>query len=87
MENMPIDRFIRQEAPNLPWGSTLVVISAQPADDLLGALLDLKRVGRSVALVKVGGTEPEAGGGNLPVFHVPDKVAWEVVQQIGLKEA
>ncbi|MGD0795892.1 MAG: DUF58 domain-containing protein [Dehalococcoidales bacterium] len=86
MENMPIDRFIRQEAPNLPWGSTMVVVSAQPADDLLGALLDLKRVGRSVALVKVGGTEP-ASVKTFPVFHVPDKFAWEVVQEIGLKEA
>jgi uncharacterized protein (DUF58 family) len=86
MENMPIDRYIRQEAPNLPWGSTLVVVSAQPANDLLGALLDLKRVGCSVALVKVGGTEP-ASVKTFPVFHVPDKFAWEVVQEIGLKEA
>ncbi len=87
IETTPIASFIRQEAVNLPWGSTIVVISAQPTDDLLGALLDLKRVGRSVALVKVGGTAPEAGEGDLSVYHIPDKVAWEVVQQIGLKEA
>lgn len=85
IEIMPVDRFIRQEAPNLPWGSTLVVISAQPTDDLLDVLLDMKRVGRSVALVKVGGTEP-AGANTFPVFHITDKVAWEVVQEIGLKE-
>jgi uncharacterized protein (DUF58 family) len=85
IENIPIARFIRQEASNLPWGSTLVVISAQPTDELLGALLDLKRVGRSVALVKVGGNVPETGGDALPVYHIPDKVAWEVVQEIGLK--
>jgi len=87
IETTPIARFIRQEAVNLPWGSTIVVISAQPADDLISALLGLKRVGRSVALVKVGGTVPEAGEGALPVYHIPDKVAWDVVQQIGLKEA
>jgi uncharacterized protein (DUF58 family) len=86
IESMPIDRFIRQEATNLPWGSSLVVVSARPTDELLGALFDLKRVGRSVALVQVGGALPEADGKNLPVFHVTDKIAWEVVQEIGLKE-
>ena len=87
IETAPIARYIREEAAALPWGSTIMVISAQPTDDLLGALLDLKRVGRSVALVKVGGAAPEAGEGVLPVYHIPDKVAWDVVQQIGLKES
>jgi uncharacterized protein (DUF58 family) len=87
IETTPIAGFIRQESAYLPWGSTLVVISAQPTDELLGALLYLKRAGRSVALIKVGGTEPEAGGDGLSVYHIPDKVAWEVVQEIGLKEA
>ena len=65
VETIPIARFIRQEASNLPWGSTLLVISAQPADKLLATLLDLKRVGRSVALVKVGGA---GAGGKLPAI-------------------
>ena len=87
METMPISRFIQQEARNLPWGSTLVVISAQSADELQATLLDLKRVGRSVALIKVGGAAPEANISNLPVYHVRDDVAPDVVEQIGLKEA
>ncbi len=87
IETTPIDRFIRQEAAGLPWGSTLVVISAQPGDNLLGTLLDLKRVGRSVALIKVGGTLPGAGSNALRVYHIPDKVAWEVIPEIALKEA
>jgi uncharacterized protein (DUF58 family) len=86
IETTPIDRFIRQEAAGLPWGSTLVVISAQPGDELLSVLLDLKRVGRSVALVKVGGEVPGTGGDSLRVYHVPDKVAWEVIPEIALKE-
>jgi uncharacterized protein (DUF58 family) len=86
-ETVPIARFIRQEVPVLPWGSTLVVISAQPFDELLAALLDLRRVGRSVALVKVGGAALESGGDGLAAYHVPDNVAWEVVREIGLKEA
>jgi uncharacterized protein (DUF58 family) len=87
VETIPMTRFIRQEAGGLPWGSTLLVISAQPVDELLAALLDLKRVGRSVALVKVGGQAPEMGGGNLPVYHIKDDVAWDLIKEIGLEEA
>lgn len=86
VETIPIARFIRREAGNLPWGSTLLVITAQPLDELMATLLDLKRVGRSVALVKVGGRAPEVIGGNLPVFHIRDDIAWDLVKEIGLKE-
>jgi uncharacterized protein (DUF58 family) len=85
-ETMPIARFIRQEAGSLPWGSTLLVISAQPIDELVGTLLDLKRVGRSVALVRVGGDKKQVIGSGLRVYHIDDKTAWEVVKQIGLEE-
>ncbi|MBA7687463.1 hypothetical protein ES703_95926 [subsurface metagenome] len=86
IETIPVTRFIRQEAGGLPWGSTLVVISARPADELLATLLDLKRVGRSVALIKVGGKAPEVGTGNLPVYHINDDIAWELIKEIGLEE-
>ncbi len=86
IETTPIDLFIRQEAANLPWASTLVVISAQPSGDVMSALLDLKRVGRSVSLVKVGGTPPETDIDYFPVYHIRDEVAWEVIPEIVLKE-
>jgi uncharacterized protein (DUF58 family) len=85
VETIPVAKYIRQEAPGLPWGSTLLVISAQPGEDLLATLLDLKRAGRSVALVKVGGDVPETGTGNLAVYHIRDDVAWDLVKEIGLK--
>jgi uncharacterized protein (DUF58 family) len=85
VETMSISRLIQLEAGNLPWGSTLVVISAQPTDELLATLLDLKRVGRSVALIKVGGDAPETSTDDLSVYHIRDDVAWDVVEQISLK--
>ena len=85
VETMPVGRFIQQEARNLPWGSTLLVISAQTTDELLAILLDLKRVGRSVALIKVGGAATEVGTNDLPVYHIHDDVAWDVLEQIGMK--
>ncbi len=86
VETIPAGRFIRQEARNLPWGSTLVAISAQASDELMAQLLDIKRLGRNVVLVKIGGELPETGAGNLTVYHINDDVAWDVIQQIGLEE-
>jgi uncharacterized protein (DUF58 family) len=85
IEAIPASRFIRQEARNVPWGSTLVVISAQTSDELLAELMDLKRAGRSVALIKVGGTAPEVSTDDLSVYHISDDIAWDVIEQIGLK--
>jgi uncharacterized repeat protein (TIGR01451 family) len=85
IESLPISRFIRQEAGNLPWGSTLLVIAAQPGKDLMATLLDLKRIGRSVALIKVGGEPPETAGDNLTVYHVPGDIPWEFVEKIDIK--
>jgi len=86
VETIPMVRYIRQEARNLPWGSTLVLISAQPSDEILATLLDLKRVGRSVALISIGGKAPEENTGSLACYHVNDDTAWELVKSIGLKE-
>jgi len=89
-ETMPAARYIRQQASSLPWGSTLLAIAAQPDEKLLAALMDLRRVGRSVALVVVGGEsgeEQETMAGHIPVFRVSDDIAWELVQEIGLKES
>jgi uncharacterized protein (DUF58 family) len=85
VEAIPASRFIRQEARNVPWGSTLLVIAAQTSDELLAELMDLKRAGRSVALIKVGGTAQEISTDELPVYHISDDIAWDVIEQIGLK--
>jgi uncharacterized protein (DUF58 family) len=88
-ETIAMAKYIRQEASSLPWGSTLLVVAAQPSEELLAVLLDLKRVGRSVALVKVGGSPEEGSGlgaGDLKVYYVSDDAAWDVVKEIGLKE-
>jgi len=88
-ETIPMVKYIRQESRSLPWGSTLLVISAQPDESLMAALLDLKRVGRSITLVTIGGTKESLEAiptGHIHVFNVSDEVAWNLVQKIGLKD-
>ena len=81
-----MSRFIRREAGRLPMGSTMLVISAQPGEDLLAAMLDMKRKGRSTVLVKVGGQPPGVIADNLATYHVSDDVPWEVLEAINIKE-
>ena len=86
VEARPAPRFIRQEERNLPWGSSLVVISAQANEDLVNTLLDMKRRGHSVSLIKVGGGVDDIHAPNLPVYHITDETAWDVVKEINLVE-
>jgi uncharacterized protein (DUF58 family) len=89
VETISMVKYLRQETRGLPWGSTVVLISAQPDEALAAALLDFKRMGRSVTLVTIGGAAVELEAiqtGHLNVFNVSDEVAWNVVQEIGLKD-
>lgn len=86
VEATGISRFIRQEVRNLPWGSTLVVITAQANEELIATLLDIQRVGRSVALIKIGSKAQKVDTGRLPVYQINDDVAWNVLEEINMVE-
>lgn len=85
-QTVPIHQFIQREAPSVPWGSTILVIAAEPSAELISTLRDLRRPGRTVALIKLGG-EPETSGDTaLPVYHIRDNIAWEVIDSIRIRE-
>jgi uncharacterized protein (DUF58 family) len=84
VESISMTRYIREGAASLPWGSTLVVVSAQPDEKLLATLLDLKRVGRSVTLIIIGSETTEVNAAHFPVYRVSDDVAWELIKEIKL---
>lgn len=83
-ETIPITRLLANESRNLPWGSTMVVVSAAPAEALLSALLQIKRVGRRVALVVVGGTEVPASLDGMAVYHVRDDIIWSDIETVNI---
>ncbi|MFH0768119.1 MAG: DUF58 domain-containing protein [Chloroflexota bacterium] len=71
-QSMPIERLVLNESRNLPWGSTLVVISAKPTDSLFSTLAGMRRAGRSVALISVGSSEPVIRKDGLNVYYIRD---------------
>jgi uncharacterized protein (DUF58 family) len=68
-----IEGLLLAESPRLPWGATLVVVTALVTEDLLSALVRLHDVGRRLVLVSL---EEEAPGPySLPsgilAYHLP----------------
>ncbi|MDD5287827.1 MAG: DUF58 domain-containing protein [Dehalococcoidales bacterium] len=83
IEAIPMGRMVVNESRNLPWGSTLVVITAMPTEALLSALFQMKRVGRKVALIVIGGKEPISSNG-LTTYQVPADVMWDKIETVKL---
>jgi uncharacterized protein (DUF58 family) len=65
-----IARLLRDESPNLPWGATLVVVTAVVTDELRATLARLREAGRRLVLVAVDYELPKPPSGVL-CHHVP----------------
>ncbi|GAB4542659.1 MAG: hypothetical protein Kow0063_34970 [Anaerolineae bacterium] len=70
----PIEELIWREAPRLPWGATLLVVTAIAHDDLLAALLDLSQAGRQVVLFTLAEKPPTRQLPGILVYHLPHLV-------------
>ncbi|MBN1643853.1 MAG: DUF58 domain-containing protein [Dehalococcoidales bacterium] len=79
-----ISSLVINESRNLPWGSTLVVITAIPSKELLAALFQMKRTGRKVALITVGDKEAAVSSDGLIVYHVSSDVMWDKIDTLNV---
>jgi len=70
-----IDMMLLRESPNLPWVSTIVLVTAVVTDEILAALVRLHEAGRRVVLLALGDEPPplltgqRAGG--IVTYHIP----------------
>jgi hypothetical protein len=78
----PIEDMLLREAPRLPWGATLLVVSAIAHDDLLAALLDLSRAGRQVVLFTLAEQPPTQYLPGVLVYHLPHLVEDLIVPDV-----
>ncbi len=83
-ETMPLAKLVLMEARNLPWGSTIVAITATVTDNLLSALLQIKKAGRRVALIVIGGSETRISRNGLTVYRVSDDVLWSDMETLDI---
>ncbi len=67
----PLEAMLLRDAPRLPWGSTLLVITGVIYPGLLAALLDLRQAGRQVVLFTLTDTPPETDLPGITLYHLP----------------
>jgi len=62
---MPLENLLDNEAARLPWGATLVIVTALVSEGLLSALLRLRQAGHRLTVVAIGerAAMPEAMAG------------------------
>jgi len=72
--SLPIEEMLLRESPRLPWGATLLVVTAIAHDDLLAALLDLDSAGREVVLFTLAEEPPVRQLPGILVYHLPHLV-------------
>jgi uncharacterized protein (DUF58 family) len=70
----PIEDMILRESPKLPWGATLLVVTAIAHADLLAALMDLNEAGRQVVLFTLAEEPPSQQLPGILVYHLPHLV-------------
>lgn len=75
-----IQELLRWESPRLPWGATLVVVTAIVTDELATAILRLREAGRRMVLVSLA-EEPPPQLDGVFTYHLPP--ATPVFQRLG----
>jgi uncharacterized protein (DUF58 family) len=70
----PIEALLLHESPRLPWGSTLLVVTAIAHEGLLATLLDLQRAGRRVVLFTLAEQPPAEHLPGVTIYHLPHLV-------------
>jgi uncharacterized protein (DUF58 family) len=70
----PIEELLLREAPRLPWGATIVVVTALVHDELLAALSDLAQAGRQIVLFTLAEEPPVGEIPGILVYHLPHLV-------------
>jgi uncharacterized protein (DUF58 family) len=81
---LSFDELLRAEASRLPYGATLIAISAIVGEPLLSALLDLRAAGHPVALMVIGGPPADPLPPELPVYFVTE--SWTTLESVDLPE-
>jgi hypothetical protein len=67
---LPFETLLEIETPQLPYGATVIAITAIVNDLILGELLDLRRAGHPVALLVIGQSELETVPTDLATYFV-----------------
>jgi uncharacterized protein (DUF58 family) len=76
--------MLQVETPRLPFGATVLVITAVPNTDLAAVLLDVRAAGHPVGLVAIGDAPPRAFPPDIPTFWIGGRAAYNHLTELVL---
>jgi uncharacterized protein (DUF58 family) len=79
----PLYQILRRSMPLLPYGSTVVAITARPVEEVLVSLLAIKDAGHPVVLLVVGDEEPEIPP-MFDTYYIGGRDAWHRLEALEL---
>ncbi len=77
----PLEQMLLHEAPRMPWGSTIVVVTGLAYPNLLASLLTLAQAGRRLVLLTLAEEPPVELLPGITVLHLPHLVEDLIVPQ------
>jgi len=80
---MPLDQMLRRTMPSLPYGSTVMAITARAVEPVLVSLLTLQDAGHPAVLLTVGDDEQETPA-TFTTFHLGGRDAWHRLETLEL---
>ncbi len=80
---IPMDLLLQRAMSMLPFGSTVMVVTAHPTDKLFAALLTVQDAGHAVVLLTVGDQKPEVPA-LFTTFHLGGRDAWKHLETLEL---
>jgi uncharacterized protein (DUF58 family) len=80
----PIEAVLQTEAPHLPYGASVIVVSAVTTERLAHALLDLRRREYGVSLVTLGEKAEHAQPRGIRCYHIGGRKEWHELAALAL---
>lgn len=66
-----IEQMMVRQSPMLPWGATMVLVTAVVTEEMVVTLLRLKEAGRRVVVVSLAPEPPPTSQQNILSYHIP----------------
>lgn len=84
LATLPLGSLLASESRELPFGATLVVVTAAPNEEILGQLLNLRSAGRRVALCLVGDADRPSNLPGIPIYPIGGPETWREITRLAL---
>ncbi|MBI4318366.1 MAG: DUF58 domain-containing protein [Chloroflexi bacterium] len=82
---MPLDTLLQTESHKLPFGATLLVVTAVLGDEILAELQALKRAGHhQIALLLLGDHAPQIKLEGIATYRIGGEKAWRELREIAV---